>query len=201
MRKAREAAKAQTRGRLIEAARRAFLADGFHGASLVRIAGDAGYTVGALYSNFAGKDELFLAVFEEYVAERAKELEALLESRPGKGGRAAMVADQWMRKLTEEPAWFPLVTEFAGHAARNPELRVRFAASFGALRLTGARMIEGRAVNGGMGPDDLATVIKALGNGLALERMIEPAAVPDDLFARATTALLAGAARRPARRG
>jgi AcrR family transcriptional regulator len=49
---------------LLEAAQRVFLRDGFHGASLDAIAEEAGYTTGAVYSNFRGKDDLFLAVRE-----------------------------------------------------------------------------------------------------------------------------------------
>ena len=37
---------------------------GFHGASVEEVADVAGYTKGAVYSNFAGKDDLFLAVLE-----------------------------------------------------------------------------------------------------------------------------------------
>ncbi len=43
------------------AARTVFLRRGFHGASLDEIAEEAGYTKGAVYSNFAGKDDLYLA--------------------------------------------------------------------------------------------------------------------------------------------
>ena len=43
-------------------------ASGFHGASVEAIAREAGATSGALYSNFAGKEDLFLALFEERIA-------------------------------------------------------------------------------------------------------------------------------------
>ncbi len=188
----RTESRAQTRVRLVAAARTAFLAHGFHGASLADIAEDAGYSVGALYSNFAGKAALFLAVFEDYVAERARELEAAVAGAPSSHSRPASVADQWMGKLAAEPEWFPLFAEFAGHAARDPELRQRFGASLGALRVAGGRLIARYGGGYALSDEELATAIKALGNGLALERMIDPAAVPDDLFARFLTMFFDG---------
>jgi AcrR family transcriptional regulator len=190
MRKSRAEAKAETRARLLAAARRAFVADGFRAASLTDIADEAGYSVGALYSNFESKDDLFVSVFEEYVAQRAGELDAIAAGDSRGARRAARVAEQWMGKLAEEPQWFAVLAEFAGYAARDPELRARFAVSFGALRVTGARLITEGGFDGQMEATELATLAKALGNGLALERMIDPAAVPDDLYARALTGLL-----------
>ena len=63
--------KEQTKGDLVEAARAVFLRRGFNGASLDEIAEEAGYTKGAVYSNFDGKDWLFLAVLEDQFRRRA----------------------------------------------------------------------------------------------------------------------------------
>ena len=41
-----------------------FSRDGYHGASLEEIADTAGFSKGAVYSNFGGKAELFLAVLD-----------------------------------------------------------------------------------------------------------------------------------------
>ncbi len=58
----REERKEETRAELIAAAGKVFAERGFHGASLDQIAAEAGYTTGAIYANFAGKEDLFLAV-------------------------------------------------------------------------------------------------------------------------------------------
>jgi AcrR family transcriptional regulator len=55
----------QIRADLVASARQVFLRRGFHQASLEEIALEAGWSKGAVFSNFAGKDELFLAVLEE----------------------------------------------------------------------------------------------------------------------------------------
>ena len=67
-RRTRSESKVRTRTDLIAAARSVFLARGFHPATLDEIAEQAGYTKGAVYSNFAGKDDLFLALLVEYYA-------------------------------------------------------------------------------------------------------------------------------------
>ena len=67
----RAAQQAATRQALIDAAHRAFARDGFHGASLESIAREAGYSKGAVYSNFAGKVDLFLSVLDGLLARAA----------------------------------------------------------------------------------------------------------------------------------
>src|SRR5262245_57532854 len=56
--------RAQTRGALLEAAARGLSRHGYSNLNLERVAADAGYTRGALYHLFAGKEELALAVVE-----------------------------------------------------------------------------------------------------------------------------------------
>lgn len=53
-----------TRRALIDAAREVFARDGYHGANLSRIAKHAGFSKGAVYSNFEHKAALFLAVMD-----------------------------------------------------------------------------------------------------------------------------------------
>src|SRR3954468_23338990 len=117
----------QTREKLIEAARKVFLRRGFHGASLDEISAEAGYTTGAVYSRFGGKDELFLAVMDEHLERRTRlYTDAALaagdfESAHREIARAAIAAGR------EEPGWTPLLMEFWTHAARREELRAAVA--------------------------------------------------------------------------
>src|SRR6478752_2421839 len=75
-RETRAEKQARTRAELLATAARIFARRGYNGASIEEIAEEAGYSHGAVYSNFDGKADLFLAVFEEYMAERARELAA-----------------------------------------------------------------------------------------------------------------------------
>src|SRR5262245_11968101 len=67
----------RTRGRPLAAAAKAFARRGYHGATVDEIASEAGFTIGALYSNFAGKEELFLALADRQVEERVAEVSAM----------------------------------------------------------------------------------------------------------------------------
>ena len=70
--------KAQTRARLLEAAREEFLATGYRGATLDAIAARAGFTKGALYWHFPNKQTLFLALVGDSIAANFARIEALL---------------------------------------------------------------------------------------------------------------------------
>src|SRR5712691_9354782 len=69
----------RTRVHLLEAAVEVFARRGFHGASVEEVAEVAGYTKGAVYSNFTSKDELFLAVLEGRMQAQVELLERLSE--------------------------------------------------------------------------------------------------------------------------
>ena len=70
--------RARTREELVDAADRLFTTNGFHATSVDAVADAAGYTKGAVYSNFASKEDLFFAVYERRVDRRVEEMEATL---------------------------------------------------------------------------------------------------------------------------
>ena len=190
----REEHRALTRTRVLEAAARVFARRGFHGASVQDIAREAGATTGAIYSNFAGKEDLYLAVFEEHVATQIRDYTDTFARGRDLDERSRGGADHWMARLREDPDFFPLYMEFWAHAMRDPKLRPRFAAHFASFRETFAQLIEQGARDAGLEAPPaltqrLGTVINALGNGLALERLTDPDAVPDELLGWAISLL------------
>ncbi len=180
---------AQTRARLIEAAARVFARRGYQAASVEEIAEEAGYSHGAVYSNFEGKADLFLAVFEDYMAERVRDLAdtqaALPEDAPLET-RARALADQWMDRLARDRDSVTLHMEFIAHADRDPELAKRFGTRSMAMREAVARYIAHYQQEAGMelamGVDDLALVLRGLGIGLAIESLVSPDTVRHDLY-------------------
>src|ERR1700712_3761349 len=66
--------RANTRERLLAGARVVFARSGFHGASVEEIASEAGFSTGALYSNFEGKEDLFLVLMEREIEEHTREV-------------------------------------------------------------------------------------------------------------------------------
>lgn len=180
---------AQTRARLIDAAAGVFSRRGFQAASVEEIAEEAGYSHGAVYSNFDGKADLFLAVFEDYMAQRVRELAetqaALAEGAPLEV-RARALADQWMGRLAGNRESFVLHMEFLAHAGRDPELAGRFGTRSAAMREAVSRYIVQYQQEAGtelaMPADDLALVLRALGIGLAIESLVSPDAVRHDVY-------------------
>ncbi|MEU0538727.1 TetR family transcriptional regulator [Nocardia sp. NPDC005978] len=72
----RAESRAHTRNALVRAARDLFVAEGPANTSLARVAEAAGYSKGAVYSNFQSKNELCLEVLELIHAENAQRAEA-----------------------------------------------------------------------------------------------------------------------------
>jgi AcrR family transcriptional regulator len=130
--------KARTRSEIVAAARRVFLARGFHAATLDEIAEEAGYTKGAVYSNFAGKDDLFLAVLTEHYVQRAEQYATLLVADHDVEGTYRAIAGVMLEAYEREPAWWPLVSDFSTHASRDAQLRER-------LRHTRERFLDALA--------------------------------------------------------
>jgi AcrR family transcriptional regulator len=183
----RDEQKALSRRRLLDGAEAAFARSGFHGASVEQIAREAGATTGALYSNFAGKEDLFLALFEERIAADVGDYSQIVAEGETVAEQARGAADRWMEILRERPAYFPLLIEFWAYAIRQPALRERLAGRFAALRSASARLALEGAERQGYSPSPEAgelvgMLINALGNGLALERLADPDAVPDTLY-------------------
>jgi AcrR family transcriptional regulator len=177
---------ARTRAELIDAAANVFARRGYQAAKIEEIAERAGYSHGAVYSNFAGKEDLFLAVFEDYMAKRIEEIAHATEIEGSFAERARAGADQWMQRFTEDRETFLLHLEFMIHAARDPKLSKQLGTRMAALRLEIERHLAERAASSEtklpMPAADLALILRALGIGLAVEALNEPGQVDPRLY-------------------
>lgn len=164
-----------------------FARRGFHRSLLSEIAEEAGYSTGAVYSNFAGKEELFLAVLDEHIEARLRAVEQAVHTVDSPAARVRAAADDWMRFLNEDPDWYPLFIEFWGYALRDPELRARVASRFAAFPVANARLVAdvARELSVELSEDDshsAGVLITALADGLALIKVMNPEEVPDALL-------------------
>jgi AcrR family transcriptional regulator len=200
----REERKALTRELLLDAAATVFARHGVHEASVEQIAAEAGFTTGAVYSNFTGKEDLFLSLLERQTADEVRKYDEIFAGAQTLDQQARGGADAWMRELQHEPELFLLSMEFWARAVRDPELRTRYAANFAAFRQAFGRMVQEGARGFGLevsreDAERLGSVVNALGNGIALEKVADPDAVPDDLLGTTLALLfesLLGAAQR-----
>ena len=207
-RESRAEKQARTRAELLATAAEVFGERGYERASVEEIAERAGYSHGAVYSNFAGKEDLFLAVFEEYMAARAGELAETQAGLPEDApleARARALADQWMERFAADRESFLLHLEFLGRAGREPGMAERFGSRSASLRETIAAFIAQvqaeEGVESPLSPADLAMVLRALGIGLAVEALVSPEAVRDGLygdFVELLVRMLRERARKPA---
>ena len=195
----REQSRAQTRERLLAAAREAFARSGFHGASVDEIASSAGYSTGALYSNFDGKEDLFLALMEREIDEHAREIAAAVRARASVSERAAGGARRWMKMIEREPELLLLFMEFWAYGVRDPQVRPKVAARFAQMRQVLTRLIADGVrefdLELALPAEQLAVAIDALADGIARQKLADPDAVPDELMGRVLSLLLAGATR------
>ena len=175
-----------TRTALLEAAGAAFRRRGLRDASIDEIAASAGFTKGAFYANFASKEELFLALLDEHFDRRAQQMHAILATDEDPEVQARRSADDFIAMLIADPEWQRLFFEFAAHAARHEAFRVQLVERYRRMRARMAEDYRRRADELGISlpvaPESLALMTFAMGNGVALERLLEPDAVPDDLF-------------------
>lgn len=166
--RSRQEQQRRTRDAVVRAARFAFAREGYHGANLAAIARAAGFSKGAVYSNFSGKAELFLAVVDE-------NLEVSLGAGgwdvagPGPGG-AAVDGCGVHEEVSEVIEGFALATlEFIATAARDEHLSGELARRLSAL-IVGYESVarESAAADDGIVPGELGALLAALDQGAAL---------------------------------
>jgi AcrR family transcriptional regulator len=179
----------ETRRALVEAADRAFSAHGFHGASLEAIAEDAGYSKGAVYGRFAGKDDLFLAVVEARFARRLERVETAFDAGGSFEESLVAVARAQSAAVRADRAWGAAWVEFVAHATRDPDLHAR-------LRELDARLLGrvARSIGEQAGLDErdtefMTAVSLLIGSGMAVERLLDPAAFGEEHVERLARAI------------
>lgn len=167
---------ARTRERLIEKAAQMFLTDGYAATSLDHVALEAGFSKGAVYSNFAGKEELCLAVLDVIHAEQVEAVVAAFSKETDLGGRIEAFTE-WARKGLGQPRWTALEVEFASAARQSPYVAAELAKRHRAIREAIAALLKSvldeAGVEMAMSPDQAATALLSLGIGLGAMRSLD----------------------------
>jgi AcrR family transcriptional regulator len=188
--------KQETRARLLASAQRVFARRGFHAASVEEVAEEAGFSKGAVYSNFSGKEDLFLAMIDARFQRRLADVRAAVAGPGAPGEQARRSGEGFVRALADDPEWPPLFAEFWAYALRHPPVRRRFAARVRALRRGVADILAVQADQAGVRlpvpAEALAAMTFAMATGIAMERQLDPEAVPHDLFGTMLELLFAG---------
>jgi len=185
--------RADTRGRLLDAAADLFAERGIDGATLDAIAEQADRTSGAIYDHFGSKDGLLFALLDGWVDDVAHVIGAELSAMS-----ASSTLEEWLGVLWRNVSssvvggrWIALEHELWSHAARNPDARDHLARRYrGAWR--GISTALGRYVDD---PGDAGAALIGVLFGLEMMRRVDPEAIIDDVALGALRGVVAAAAQ------
>ena len=187
----------EARDELLDAALRVFAERGYRDAGVDEIAATAGYSKGALYWHFGGKEDLLHALIEERIDAPTRELVALLESAPPERDMSVEAGHEFARRIEEQRDAVQLEREYWSLAIRDPELRARYAERQTELRQALGRAIEARARHLGtpevpMPAEDVARIVMTILGGLSVDELMEPGSVRPELVAETLALIYAG---------
>ncbi len=173
----------RNREEVLAAARRVFLARGYGKATVEAIADDAGFSTGVVYSQFGSKADLFLALLERRIEERAEHNAEVAAPLAGPDGVRALLETARQDSAAEED-WLLLLLEFRLVAARDPELNARYAALHDRTVERLSSTLQGLHDRAGLPPahpvTTMARFLLAVGVGVTLERTADAAELADD---------------------
>jgi AcrR family transcriptional regulator len=185
----RDESQAQTREALLHAAGELFDAKGFGATSIADIAEQAGYTTGAVYSNFASKDDLFLAVLERQVVAEMRALQEALSAETTIDARLAVVGRWYASQAGQGRRRTRVLAELALLSGRPSGAPGRLHEQRKLLHQAIAALLHQQEIELGiefrLPLPTLATAVQALLEGFALS-----SAIDDDVDTAALVAAL-----------
>jgi AcrR family transcriptional regulator len=189
-----ERRRAMTREHLIEAAAVVFARDGYYGASLDDVAATAGFTKGAVYSNFKSKEDLFLALIDHRIETQMAAFAAELDTPAAAAGEQLLRIQDLIERTFDQNEG-ALHYEFMAYAARNPETRAKLAARARRARDATIRLIADEHERMGTVPaypiPVLAQMMLALFDGFAGLWFLDPELVDENMLREVLTFLYA----------
>src|ERR1700736_73521 len=176
--RSRQAARTEaTRRKLLAAAEGIFARDGFEAARLEDIAAGAGYTRGAFYANYAGKEEIFFALLEQWARQRIDSVTAVLRRQKSPHQKLAALRKHYAA-IAKDRRLVLLSLEFKLFALRHPEAHARLRDRHRRIRAKwGELFSELLAALGRTLPISYpaaSACCLALAQGLLLEQLVDP---------------------------
>ncbi|MGH9037351.1 MAG: TetR/AcrR family transcriptional regulator [Acidimicrobiia bacterium] len=191
----RQESQARTRSLILEVATTEFLARGYTGTSLDRVAETAGFSKGAVYAHFAGKEDLCLAVLETHFFAQLQRFMADFAAGGDTIEDRLAVLEQWWDILLADEEWQLLAVEFAVQTRRNPKIQEQLVARERMVRTAVTALIAQQSAQLGLTPilppDQLAVVLVAVVGGIAVQRLIDPS-IPASLLTDTVRRLFRG---------
>ena len=170
----------EVRRRLLDAASEVLVTHGYGAASVEVITETAGLSRGALYSNFADKDDLYLELLDELDRAQTAELSAIFQEHQDLGRFLELLAARGRAGDRDARSHMILHTELWLLAMRNPAVRERLVT----IRRRGidaiATLVGGARVD--LDPQEIGATVAAISDGLLMQRLVDPDSVRTDLL-------------------
>ncbi|MFG1912518.1 TetR/AcrR family transcriptional regulator [Kribbella sp. NPDC048928] len=139
------------REHILNAARRAFLRNGFHATSMHDLFAEAGLSSGAVYRYFAGKDEVVLAIAEDNIRQVGATIRAVTQERTDESiGAALAAAVELLQAKDSESGLAGIGVQAWAEALRNPKIGIAFGEMLATLRAEIAEAVARHQEAGGL---------------------------------------------------
>jgi len=187
---------------VIDAAANVFAERGYERATIDGIARRAGVSKGSVYWNFDSKEQLFTALLDERIDQPLLAVMEMSRSAPKTQPTASAVSAAAADLVRDGPQFFQLLAQYWTAAARDPRMRERYVRRQRRLREALVEVLHARQPDDlpfQIPPESLATAFLALAIGLAQEAIVDPEAVPEELFGEMLSLSFDGNAARAGR--
>jgi AcrR family transcriptional regulator len=182
----REESRQQTRARLMEAAVQVFSQRGYQAATVDEIAEAAGYSKGAVYSNFSSKEELFLELLDQRFALERANWPGMANVIAPDSAAVTDEPDHFIEAIAQDRNWTILQMEFVLYALRDEKvwrlLQPRIRALQQDMQATLRGMYAAQHMTPEIPVEMLPHAIISLGVGLSLQYFMDPAAFPKNMY-------------------
>jgi AcrR family transcriptional regulator len=180
-------ARERTRTQLLDAAEVLVAERGVASASLDEIASAAGHTKGAIYANFASKDDLLLALIDRHIhsPERNIDLSSYLTDESlSEAERYARLSEAYAKLVHSDRGrrWVMFLLELSLYSLRNSAMRQRIADLLHTVRSERPAPRPAHPALTGVDSAHTAALDIAMDLGLALQALLDPARVPAELY-------------------
>jgi len=190
----REESRQQTRTRLLEAAVQVFSRRGYQAATVDEIAEAAGYSKGAVYSNFSSKEELFLELLDQRFALERANWPGIANLIVPAGEPILDEVDHYIEAIRSDRDWVILLMEFMLYALRDEKVwrlvQPRIHALQQDMQATLVELYAARQLQPELPIEMLPHAVISLGVGLSLQYFMDPPAFPHNMYGPVLRSLL-----------
>jgi hypothetical protein len=135
-------------------------------------------------------------MLDERFASRIEQIEAVIASEGTAAEKARRAGDDFAEMVAADPEWERLFFEFSAYAARNEDFREELVTRYRSMQGRIAAAFQARLEKVGMEPklpfEQVAMMTCIMGNGFALEKLLEGDTVADDLYGTMLMVFFAG---------